>query len=149
MAVRWVRGAYAPGEGGYPGRLGSPSHHEAGGPWRPEAKTSARGRSLLCSSAAAPGGAGEGSRCGDVVRTPQRAGRSADPSAWATPEAGTARTKETGNSGAPLTPGRQIFQNLQETNDSLRSPPGCPVFRKRSQVILCHEKTLAPLNKVK
>ena len=88
------------------------------------------GCSLLCSSAAAPRRLGKEGDVGMPSRRPR--GQAAQLTPVPGPAARTARTKETGNSGAPLTPGRQTFQNLQETKDSLRSPPGCPVFRKRS-----------------
>lgn len=89
-----------------------------------------RGRSLLCSSTAAPGRLGKEGGVG--MPSGRLRGQATQPTPVPGPVARTARTKETSKSGAPLTPGRQTFPNLQETKDSLRSPPGCPVFRKRS-----------------
>ena len=57
----------------------------------------------------------------------------------ATPEAGTAKAKETGDSDGSFNPSKLDFpepagDNL--TRNSLRSPPGCPGFRERGRMIL-------------
>lgn len=57
----------------------------------------------------------------------------------ATPEARTARAKETGDSDGSLNPSKLGFPEPagdKVTRNSLRSPPGCPGFKERGRMIL-------------
>ena len=76
--------------------LGSPSHHEEED-LRTRGQGQRRGRSLLCSSTAAPGRLGKEGGVGMPSGHPR--GQATQPTPVPGPVTRTARTKETGNSG--------------------------------------------------